>query len=108
MADFNLRLVTASPTSKGFHRRIANRTITGAATKIARELFVEIVVSVEVIAIVTLEHRTDETGRAVAALRAKMLNHLLLHGMETWGLGIADAFDRHDFASGDKTDGRLN
>ena len=65
-------------------------------------MFVEVVVRFEVITVVALEHRADESGRAVAALRAEMLDHLLLHGMLLGG--TANAFDGDNFASGDDAD----
>ena len=46
-----------------------------------------------------LEHRNDESRRAVAALRTVPLDHLTLDGMQRFA--VAHTLDRHDFPSGD-------
>ena len=89
--------------SEGSHSGITDGPIAGAAAEITSKLFVKIVVRVKIIAIVTLEHRADEARRAIAALRTKMLDHLLLHGVLL--CGTTNTFDRHDFASSHQTDG---
>ncbi len=88
---------------KRFHRRIANRPVARAAAKIPAELIVELVGRAEVIAIVALEQRHDESRRAIAALRAVALDHLLLHRMQS---GTArHAFDGDHFAPRQQADG---
>ena len=56
----------------------------------------------KVIAVVALEHRADEAWRAIAALRAEMLHHLLLHRVHV--RRTTHAFDGDDFTTRHQAD----
>ena len=99
---FDSTLRTPHSALKRFHRGVANRTIAGATAEVARKLFVEIVVGVKVVAIVTFKQRTDETRCAIAALRAVALGHRALHGMRLFG--TANTLYTHDLTTREQTD----
>ena len=75
--------------------RIADRPITGAAAQVAAELFVELRAGLQVLAVIALEERHDEAGRAIAALRSEVFHHRLLDWME---FRARESLDRDDFA----------
>jgi hypothetical protein len=76
----------------------ADRAIAGAPAQVAVQLVVDLPGLAEVVAVVALEHRDDEAGRAVAALRAVVLDHRGLHRVQR--LARADALDGDDLAPG--------
>ena len=71
--------------------------IAGAAAKIPAKLVVDLPRLFQIITVIPLEERHDETGRAIAALRALAFDHRALDRMQLAVTG-GDTFHRHHFA----------
>ncbi len=67
---------------EGLDCRVSNRPVTRAPAQIAGKLVVKLILRADVLAVVALEHRKDESRRAITALRPMTLNHLVLHRMQ--------------------------
>ena len=74
-------------------RRLPDRTIPRAPAKIPAQLVVDLPVTLEVVAVIPLEHRHHDPRRAIAALRPVIGHHALLHGMQ---LAFGQPLDRDD------------
>src|SRR5712672_1842750 len=71
------------------NRRVANRTVSGAATQISAKLIVQLILRPNIAAVVTFEQRHDESRCAITALGPVAFDHLLLDRVkELW---LADA-----------------
>jgi hypothetical protein len=75
--------------------RFADRSIAGASTEVAVQLVDDLRPIHDVLAVVRLEHRDDEAGRAVSALRPVAIAHRRLHRVQLLGR------ERHAFDSDD-------
>src|SRR5437762_10956010 len=73
---------------KCFHGCVPDWTIAGAATKIPAKLVIELLLAPNIMAVVALEHRNNESRRAITALRAMPLDHGSLHRMQTTGFSL--------------------
>jgi hypothetical protein len=84
-------------------RRIPDRPVAGATAEVAAELVADLPWFLATVAVVGLEHRDHEAGRAVAALRAVLLDHGRLHRVQLLLVGAApgQALDGHDLAAGE-------
>src|SRR5262249_56001525 len=60
-----------------------NRAIAGASTKVAAELVVEFIRLQNVRSVISFEERENKSRRAIAALRAIVLDHFALHRMKS-------------------------
>ena len=79
-----------------FARRVADGPVARAAAQVAAKLVRDLPGGADVLAVITLEHRHDEAGRAVAALRAVVLDHGALDGVQR-AVRRRDALDRDQF-----------
>ncbi len=80
-------------------RRVDDRPVAGAAAQVAGDPVVHLVARhAPVGALVKREQRHDEARRAEAALRAVVLDHRELHGMQRAVL-LGEVLDRHHLAA---------
>ena len=75
-------------------REEAKRPVSAVADNVEFQHVVEVVVRLQVVAVVAFEHRADETRRAVTALHGASVDEGLLHRMEL--IAVGQAFDRGD------------
>src|SRR5438067_2342284 len=85
------------PFHEGLDGCFADRTAASAAAEITAKLNIQLVGLAYIAAVVPLEKRHNEPRRAIAALRAVALDHLLLHRMEFFA---SDSLNGNDFAPG--------
>ena len=90
------RLFRATVTPQHLARGVADGPVPCAAAQVAAKLVGDLPGLAEVVAVVALEHRHDDPGRAVPALRAVVPDHGALHRVQRAVLA-RDPFHRDQF-----------